>query len=371
MRTLRRLIGCALAVSILGASLAPAQKKKKNKKDEEPITQVLPVLPDPPANIIVETRKLGFLVAPLSSKGLLSQQVRDGLKFILKSAQAAQVVKLRAFVAGTGDLRRVQSILSETFTEKKLSLPVLSVVQVGGLPLEGAQVQLEAFTQDRKIVNPNGIAFISGQDAASDVHMPKVQPLAEKSAAQLRRALASADPLRVTCFLSSLEDIDAVRSTIGAAFPGIPSTFVQTQRAPERSVVECEAVGRLKSAPSDPVAFVNPEGLRVNPNYSQVALVSAPKLILSGSQLAFRYTEADARLAFQRLDKSLAGVGASLKTAILVNSYPLSPKLADMIRSVRFDFLDKTRPPASTMLPFEGLPGMDASFSLEVVVLAP
>jgi enamine deaminase RidA (YjgF/YER057c/UK114 family) len=116
---------------------------------------------------------------------------------------------------------------------------------------------------------------------------------------------------------------------------------------------------------------VNPAGLRQSPNYSQVALVGAPKLILAGTQLAFRYTEPDARLAFQRLDKSLAAAGTSLKNAVMVNSYPLSPQLSELIRKVRFDFLDATRPPASTMLPFEGLPGMEASFGLEVVAVAP
>ena len=41
----------------------------------------------------------------------------------------------------------------------------------------------------------------------------------------------------------------------------------------------------------------------------------------------------------------------------------------DKIRAIRFEFLDKTKPPASTMLLFEGLPAMDASFALEVIAL--
>jgi hypothetical protein len=43
--------------------------------------------------------------------------------------------------------------------------------------------------------------------------------------------------------------------------------------------------------------------------------------------------------------------------------------LADLVRQVRFEFIDKSRPPASTMLPFEGLPSMDAAFGLEAIVL--
>src|ERR1700691_6140709 len=97
------------------AVYAPAQKGKK-KTNEEPVTQTLPVLKDPPGAISAETARLVFHVSPLSSKGLLSQQVRDALKALLAENHNATVVKLRAFVAGSGDLRRVQQIVSEVFT---------------------------------------------------------------------------------------------------------------------------------------------------------------------------------------------------------------------------------------------------------------
>ena len=87
-------------------------------------------------------------------------------------------MKLRAFVAGSGDMRRVQAIVSETFTERRLSLPALSVVQVGGLPLEGAQVVIEATSVGKKEVNPNGLVFIAGQQAASPGPLEPVVPLA-------------------------------------------------------------------------------------------------------------------------------------------------------------------------------------------------
>src|ERR1700691_5965755 len=101
------------------AVYAPAQKGKK-KTDEEPVTQTLPVLKDPPSAVVAETARLVFHVSPLSNKGLLSQQVRDALKALLRDSHGATVVKLRAFVAGSGDMRRVSTIVSETFTEHKL-----------------------------------------------------------------------------------------------------------------------------------------------------------------------------------------------------------------------------------------------------------
>ena len=109
-------------------------------------------------------------------QGLLSQQVRDALKTLSRSAGSSAIVKLRAFVAGSGDLRRVQAIVSETFTDKHRPLPALSVVQVGGLPLEGAQVVLEATLSGKKDLNPNGLVFLAGQQASSPRPLEPVAP---------------------------------------------------------------------------------------------------------------------------------------------------------------------------------------------------
>ena len=133
------LLCCALLLAT--ACLLPAQKK--NKKKEE-TTQVLAIPPDPPAAVTVETARLEFLVSPLSGKGLLSAQVREAIKSLRNQARGGQIVKLRAFVAGTGDLRRVQAIVSDEFSDKKLPLPALSTILVGLLPGEGSQVIIEA-----------------------------------------------------------------------------------------------------------------------------------------------------------------------------------------------------------------------------------
>ena len=128
-----------IAIS-LAACLCQGAKKKKKKGEEAEITQTLVIPKDPPAAVSAETSRLQFHITPLSAKGLLSQQVRDALKALGRTTGGNAIVHLRAFVAGSGDLRRVQAIVSETFTEKHLNLPALTVVQAGGLPLEGAQV---------------------------------------------------------------------------------------------------------------------------------------------------------------------------------------------------------------------------------------
>lgn len=370
MSPFTRSVAAVCVASFLLSSLVLGQRRKKT---EEELTQVLELPPDPPATVTLEPNRLNFITTPLTAKGLLSQQVKDSLKVLLSRAKGMLVIKIRALVAGTGDMRRVQSIVSEVFTEKRQPLPVLSVVQVGGLPMEGAQVQLEAWVQEKKAVNPAGVLFLSGQQVTSETTTSAMRPMVEKSITNLKIAAdgAGATPgvLRVTCFLTSLDDIQDVRAVVAAGFPGAPAAFAMTQRAPSQSLVECEAVARLKTAPAQPVVFLNPAGLTASPNYSQAAATNAPKLIVAGAQLAFRYTEADARLAFQRLDRTLQTAGSSLKKAVFVNTYPLSPLLADLVRKVRFDYLDKTNPPASTMLAFEGLPSMDGAFSLEVIAL--
>ena len=317
-------------VSVL-ASNAPAQKNKK--KTEEPVTQTLPLLKDPPSAVAAETDKLIFQVSPLSSKGLLSQQVRDALKALLRDNHGAAIVKLRAFVAGSGDMRRVSTIVSETFTERKLALPAVSTVEVGALPMEGAQVVIESVAVDKKSWNPNGLAFYSAQP---------VEKLG---------ALTGA--LRATCFLGSLDDLGKVKAKVFAAFPGAAVNFVQSQRLGFEPQDVCESVARLDAAPSGPV--VMKEG---------AALVNTPKIVLTGTQMAFRDTDADLRLAFERLRKALEAAGVSYKDVFWASGYPLTRPVEGKVRAMRQEFFGQA---VGTTLLFEGLPSLDATMALDVM----
>jgi enamine deaminase RidA (YjgF/YER057c/UK114 family) len=366
MKTIGVLALCALA-----AFAGPFDRKKK--KSQEDVTQVLQLPKDPPSTVVAETSRLVFHVSPLSARGLLSQQVRDALKALHRTLGSANIVKLRAFVAGSGDMRRVQAIVSETFTERHQPLPALSVVQVGGLPLESAQVVIEATSVAKKEVNPNGLVFIAGQAASSGALGP-VGPLAEKALAGLGTAVRAAgsqasDVVRGTCFLSSLDGLAKIRDLASSEYAGAVWNFVQLQRAPPNSVAECEAVARSRVKLDKPLAFLNPEGLTKSANYSQVALVGAPRIAITGTQVAFGSQDSDARLAFGRLQKELAAVGASTKEIAWSSIYPLSNPIADEVRKIRFEYFDQARPPASTMLAFEGLPSMDATFALDVIAI--
>jgi enamine deaminase RidA (YjgF/YER057c/UK114 family) len=347
---------------------SPAQKKKK-----EEITQTLQLPRELPAAVAGDTRRLTFHVTPLSAKGLLSQQIRDALKALAHECGGDTVLKIRAFVAGSGDLRRVRDLVSEVFTDRKQPLPALSLIQSGGLPLEGAQVVLEAVAEGRKTVSPDGLAFVSAQTAVSENPLDPVPPLTAKSLAALRQAVKAAgsdpgDVLRVTCFFSSLDQVAASRKLVEAEYPRAAVDYVQTQRGPAEALAACEAVARLRSNTGTRLEFLNPEGLPREPGVSQIALVAAPRLVFTGTQVSFGYEEKDARLAFERLKRALEQAGVQVSDVAYAHYYPLSAGIARQVRKVRSEFFDSARPPAGAVLTFEGLPSMDAGFAVDVAV---
>ena len=103
-------IGAVLAAAIpcpalqIGAGEKPPviRPPKKDKKAELP-NQALETIASPPLALPAEGTRLSFLAAPLSNHGLLSQQTRDALKWLISQSHGAQFVRLRAFVAGSGD----------------------------------------------------------------------------------------------------------------------------------------------------------------------------------------------------------------------------------------------------------------------------
>jgi enamine deaminase RidA (YjgF/YER057c/UK114 family) len=349
----------ALLLTITLFTSSPLCLGKKKKKTEEELTQVLALPKDPPSAVVADVPRLVFHVSPLSAKGLLSQQTRDALKSLLQQTKGAQIVKLRAFVAGSGDMRRVQTIVSEVFSEKRMNLPALSVVQVGGLPLEGAQVVIESIASDKRVQNEQGLAFISGQPSTMKDVLGPLEKMTE------RAGFPAASVRRVTCFLSDLDQVAPIRGKAQAAFPRAALDFVQLQRSTLEDFAECEAVAALKTAPPKAVSFFEPQAGK----YSQMALVGPVKVALTGTQVGFRFQDEDVRLAFGRLGKALDSVGGSFKNVAMTHVYPLNRGTADRIRKIRFEFCDSETPPASTLLLFEGLPGLDAAFAIDVIAV--
>ena len=360
------LLAFLCALSLLCA--APQRKKK------EEITQTLQLPKELPSAVVGETRRLTFHITPLSAKGLLSQQIKDALRAVARESGGETVLHIRAFVAGSGDLRRVRDLVSESFTDRHQPLPSLSLIQSGGLPLEGAQVIFEFTAAARKEVNPSGVVFLSPQPAYSENPTDPLPPLTTKSLASLRQTLKAsgsepADVVRVSCFFSSLENLAASREQVLAEFPKAALNFVQTERAPSRAMAACEAVARLRWNTGTALHMVNAEGIPAQPGESQAALVAAPHVVLTGSQVSFGYEEKDSRLAFERLNRALEQAGASPHDVAYAHYYPLSSGIANQVRKLRAEFFDVNRPPAGSLLIFESLPSMDAGFAVDVVAI--
>ena len=367
---MKGLVWVALACVAAIAALPAADKKKK--KEEE--TQTLQLPKELPGAIVGETRRLTFHVTPLSGKGLLSAQIREALKALIKETGGSQVLKIRAFTAGSGDLRRVRDLVSEVFTDRKQPLPVLSLIQSGGLPLEGAQVVLEAIASGKKEVSPFGLVFLSAVPAVSANPLDPVAPLAGKSLDGLRQAVMTAgsepaDVLRITCFLSSLDNLSATRQLVDAEYPRAAANFVQTQRAPNQALAACEAVARLKWNTGMRLVLKDVQGAQTDPGESQIALVASRHVALTGTQVSFGYQEQDSRLALGRLQKALESVGVTSADVAFAHYYPLSYGIANQVKKLRTSFFDAAHPPAGSMLLFEGLPSMDAGFAVDVVAV--
>ncbi len=326
-----------LTVIFLACLTTALAAKKKNPDD---ITQTLALPKDPPMVAIGATRRLAFHLSPLSAKGLLTQQTRDALKAILRMNGGAPLVHVRAFVAGSGDLRRIPQIVSEVLTEKKMQLPSVSVVQGGGLPLIGAQVVLETVSNGNRDVNPDGLIFVEAQPFDSDNPAAPLKPLLDQSLAQLAKRIQGAMALQVSCFVSDLSNSSELATAIAARFPSAVVDLVQTQRASLHALAACAGIAR--AAGSGPA-------------------VKMPFIAFTGTQVAFGAEEQNARLAFQRLDRDLAEAGVAASDIVSMNVYPLSLPIAQLAQ--------KVRPPQGTLtiVPFEGVASIDSIFAVDAI----
>jgi len=344
----RFLAATALILSIL---VCVRQVDAQRKKNQEPKSQVQPLPPEPPMALAADTAGLDFHISPLLKTAGLRAQIRLSLTNLIRDTRGETIIKLRAFVAGAGDARRVQAETAAIFTEHKLPLPVISILQVGGLGQEAAQVVIEAVVATRRTVNPNGLAFLVGQTGTS---LNDALERLKQSAGRI--ALPRDHVLSCTCFTSRIENYEATRAAVEAAFPKTAIAVVQAVRDPLNDVSTCQAVGQLVEPPAEgPVVLL--------PN-ERAVLVNAHQLVFTGLQLTFGSFLDDAHESFSRLQRAASVVDA-VEVPIEVNAFSINAYAGSALQK-------STAVPPSTFAAqmVEGLPAVDASGGLEAV-LAP
>jgi hypothetical protein len=339
----------ALAVLLLvGSPVLHGQKRKR--KEEEPKTQVLPLPRELPMVLEADTKGLDFHVSPLLKTGGLAAQIRRSLTDLLRDTHGETIVKLRAFVSGVGDARRVTTEVSELFTSRKLPLPVLTVLQVGALGEDSAQVEIEAVVSTPRTLNPNGLAFFSGQTANSlSGALERVQASA-KAASVPPEGIVSC-----TCFVSRLESGLQERQTVQSKFPKAAVNVVQALRDPPNNTTMCEAVGQLSSASMEAPLLLLKD--------ARASVVRSPKLVFTGLQLTFGSYLDDAREAFKRLQRA-ASVVEGADSTVQLNAFSL-----DLIAGSALRKSTSAPPSTFTTQIVEGLPAMDASAGIEAVLV--
>ena len=58
-----------------------------------------------------------------------------------------------------------------------------------------------------------------------------------------------------------------------------------------------------------------------------------------------------------------------MRDVAFAHFYSLASGISAQVEKVRGEFFDPARPPASSLLLFEGLPSMDAGFAMDVVAV--
>jgi hypothetical protein len=337
------------ALFFLTAAHLPGQHGDPKKKYEEPKPQILPLPRELPMALVADTSSLDFHVSPLLKTGRLAVQIRQSLNDLIRDTRGETIIKLRAFVAGAGDARRVQAQTADIFTERKLPLPVLSIVQVGALGYERAQVVIEAVVATRRSANPGGLAFMAGQAGAS---LPDALSRLQQNASAA--AVGPGQILSTTCFTSRIDDYDATYASVHSRFPNSVVNVVQAIRDPLSDASTCEAVGQL----SQPDA----RGPLVWLTAARTSLVSSRQLIFTGLQLTFGSFLDDAHEAFQRLQRAASTI-QPVVAPVEVNAFSLNAHADAAVRKT-------TSYPSSTFTvqTVEGLPAMDASSGIEAVM---
>jgi enamine deaminase RidA (YjgF/YER057c/UK114 family) len=130
---------------------------------------------------------------------------------------------------------------------------------------------------------------------------------------------------------------------------------------------------------SSPI-FASPDDLSSPPGYSHVVTIPAGRLVWTAGQIAMDADgtvvavgdwEAQARRVFENLTRALEAAGAGWSDVVKLTYFVVDVAALAAIRAVRDEFVDRTRPPTSTLVQVAGLAHPDLLLEVEAVAWLP
>jgi enamine deaminase RidA (YjgF/YER057c/UK114 family) len=222
---------------------------------------------------------------------------------------------------------------------------------------------MESIAVVPQAINPRGVAFLAGFASPSgDLTASGLAKVAREA------GVPPANIVRVSCFYESPDQFVATRKAVADTFPSAEVAFVQSYAA-ATPAVECEAVGRLVDTVTA-THYFNLPGTRPSPNFSRAALVGAPRIAFTGTQLALGDSQADMRALLEHAHVVVASLGGTLHDVVMAGNYWRTASARDALRPVRNDAYTATVP-AATGIFITTLPSPTATVALELTVALP
>jgi enamine deaminase RidA (YjgF/YER057c/UK114 family) len=132
--------------------------------------------------------------------------------------------------------------------------------------------------------------------------------------------------------------------------------------------------------PSSSPSFASPDGLSSPPGYSHVVSIPSGRLVWTSGQVAMDGDGSivaagdwggQARAVFQNVTTALAAAAAGWSDVVKLTFFVVDVAELATIRAVRDEFIDRTRPPTSSLVQVAGLVHPDLLLEVEAVAWLP
>jgi enamine deaminase RidA (YjgF/YER057c/UK114 family) len=132
--------------------------------------------------------------------------------------------------------------------------------------------------------------------------------------------------------------------------------------------------------PGSSPAFGSPDGLASPAGYSHVVTIPSGRLVWTSGQIATDASgavvgvgdwERQTRQVFENLTRALEAAGAEWSRVVKLAYFVVAVSDLPTIRAVRDEFVDTSKPPASTLVQVAGLLHPDLLLEVEAVAWLP